>query len=474
MELAMQGVTTQKVAEYIGVAIQDLRTVDLESPMGDNIATMWSIFELPCLDSSQARRAPREKKVVGLTWKGRQALNRCIAEILKNSRIRAGLSADDIEHSLRDLLIEFGPNAVLDGTRLESQVAKLLNQLEQRLGDLTELTVAAPVFGLSWDGPEFPGFNIGNVQFTTHDAVILRWTSSGKSYPRALSDQGKDCPWLTASVRASAPRAIERCFTMMKEALSVVALYLAERGGTDVPKLDVSAIATRRQGPALVFPSGDTDQQTVYMVRGEEVWIDGALALIGEEFLEWLSSGNRPVLSRILHLPNDERGELGTRIVTSLEWFAIGAQSATSAQAYISWMTAVEALLGHQQDIRRGGVCASLQERAAFLLGKRARGGANGGEDIRTRMRISERMGRLYTLRNRLVHGQMQEAQPERLREMLFMLLDVIDAVVDKCAGLQEFDDLLREIDVQKFSVDDRAVKQLRKPGDAPGVPERS
>ncbi len=470
----MQGVTTQKVAEYIGVAIQDLRTVDPQSPMRDQIATIWSISEFSCSDSSDARTAPREENVVALTWKGQQALNGCVAEILRNSRMRAGLSADDIQHSLRDLLIELGPNAVLDGARLESQVAKLLNQLEQRLGDLTELTVAAPVYGLSWDGPEFPGFKIGNVQFTTHDAVIARWTSSGKSYPGVLSDQDKDCLWLTASVRASAPRAIERCFTMMKGALSAVALYLAERGGIDVPNLDVSAIATRRQGPVLVFPSGDADRQAVHMERGEERWIDGALALIGEEFLEWLSSGNRPVLSRILQLPEDERGELGTRLVTSLEWFAVGAQSATPAQAYVSWMTAVEALLGHQQDIRTGGVCAALQERAAFLLGQRGRGRASGGEDIRTRMSISERMGRLYRLRNTLVHGQAQEAQPDRLRQMLFMLLDVIDAVIDKCASLQEFDDLRREVDLQKFSVDDRAVKQLRKPGVAPGVSERS
>jgi hypothetical protein len=439
----MKGVGTQTVAKHMRAAVSDLRFMGPGQPR-DEIAMAWSLEP----DPSDKDGKPR---ALGLTWTGRQGLDEGVAEILKNSQVHESFAYQDIEKLLVEFVLGFEPGQAIESGEMESQVAKLLNTLEQRLQQVTELTVAAAVFNLYWVGSTFPGFNVGHVEFMTYERLVQSRESIGLPEPDGISAAAKQCMWLTTSVKASQARAVERGLVRMNRALGLVAVYLAWNQGTLAPRLEVDAVVKLREGPVLSYPSSGVVQEGAGNGGQYGSGFSPRQARVDAHFLDWLTSGERPLVSTILAQCEGDCTDLDRRIINGLDWFSFGTRSGTQAQAYVSWMTAVEALLGHSDDIRTGGVSAALAERAAFLLGR----------DTAGRLEVSRRMQRLYSWRNDLVHGRAHDVEADQLRDMLGMALEVMDAVIEKRVTSDQFEELKREFELQKFSVERGEVKRL-------------
>ncbi len=122
----------------------------------------------------------------------------------------------------------------------------------------------------------------------------------------------------------------------------------------------------------------------------DEIQIFNSLLLNSNFFAASRNSNVYPIL--------DDTSETHIQILNALEWYGIGIiksfQGADETFEYISYMTAIEALLGSKKP--EPSMMEKLADRTAFLLG----GPINKRSDVRDKF-IS-----LYTFRSHLLHGR--------------------------------------------------------------------
>lgn len=138
--------------------------------------------------------------------------------------------------------------------------------------------------------------------------------------------------------------------------------------------------------------------------------------------------------------------EIENRILNAIDWTGRANKDSDTADAFVQYIFAIEALLTHQTKgvLLTPSVGSNIADSCAFII----------GEDETTRREIVRRVNGLYSRRSAIAHGGSQQISNEDLNEALQMTWDLISRLLlsPKFASFRTMKELTEWIGGRKYS----------------------